>query len=701
MRTPTACILENGRVRVVEAGGGDIQQAPQQRPNLQVLSSDAEPVTYRTLLRNKEFRRFFLAQLVSSLGDWIGVIAIAVLAQRIAGAPGVGIVMTARVLPGFIVGPLAGVVADRFDRRRTMVFSDLIRACLIFSLPLFPNLAYLVFASMVLESLTLVWGPAKDASLPHVVPAKHLTHANSLSLIGVYGPWPLASIVFAGLATVGNFLGDTVPVLEGLEGREEALALWIDSLTFLFSAAMIWSLTIPSSRVREGRLDFGQVKRDLTEGLSFVARHRKVRPLIVGIAFTFTAAGGVFSLGPSFVDEVLGAGDRGFAFLIGFLGTGMIIGLLAVGVISRYIQKDVLFSASLLLLGAGLIGLASMGNLTAAIPLASALGFFGGAAYSTGYSLMHENTEDELRGRTFSAAYTVIRIGTLVGLGLFPFVASAIGNHSVTLGNLTVDLPGSRTTLWFAGLFAVGGGLFSMRAIKARWGGGDTPHPRRGYFVVFEGGEGAGKSTQIEAFVAWLEARGDDVVATREPGGTEIGKRIRGILLDPDATEMDGRTEALLYAADRAQHVTEVIRPQLEAGKIVVSDRFLDSSLAYQGVARGLGLEHIYSISEWATGGLLPDLVFYMKVDPEVGLERVGGERDRMEAEESEFHRSVGAAYLQIAKRFPGRFVILDASEPGSKIHEEVVSAFEERTKYRLADEEPSRDLGPPGPVAR
>jgi len=678
-----------------------IQQVPETRPDLKVLSSDEAPPSYMALLKNRNFFRFFLAQLVSSLGDWIGVIAIAVLANDIAGPAGVGTVMTARVLPGFIVGPLAGVIADRWDRKRTMVVADLIRAAIIFSLPLFPNIVYLLVASAALESLTLIWGPAKDASLPHVVPANHLTHANSLSLLSVYGPWPLASIVFAGLATLGNFLGQRVEVLSGLQNNSEAMALWIDSLTFVFSAVMIATLTIPASRHRPGRLDFSQVKRDLAEGIGFVMRSRKVRPWIIGIAFTFTAAGGVFSLGIGFVQQVLGGGERGFAFLIGFLGTGMIIGLLSVGLISRRVQKDVVFSASIVLLGAGLIGMASMGSLEAAIPIASALGFFAGAAYSTGYSLMHENTEDELRGRTFSAAYTVIRIGTLIGLGLFPLIASVIGDHTLRIGTFQMALPGSRTTLWVAGVFAIAGGLASVRAIKERWSAPPRSAHGAGRFIVFEGGEGAGKSTQISAFVKWLEARGHDVVATREPGGTAIGSRIRELLLDPATKDMNECTEALLYAADRAQHVAEVIKPALDSGKIVVSDRFIDSSLAYQGIGRGLGVDQIYNISEWATHGLMPDIVFYMQLDPEVGLERIGSDRDRIEREDDRFHRRVSAAYLEIAARFPRRFVVLDARKPQSEIHEAITSAFAERFEDNVTPLEPASAIGPPGPVPR
>jgi dTMP kinase len=659
---------------------------------LRVLTSSGETkASFLALLRNRNFLRLFLAQFVSSLGDWIGVFAIAAFAYDIGGNVAVGTVMAARVLPGFIAGPVAGVMADRFDRRKLMVYADVARAALIFSLPFVQNLAYLLLVSVLLEVLTLVWGPAKDASLPHVVSAEHITHANSLNLIAVYGPWPLGAVLFGFMAKLGEFLGDTVPVLKGLEATPEALALWIDSITFAFSALMIFTLSLPASRRRAGRFDLTAARRDLIEGLNFVKDHKQVRPWLLGIALTFMAAGAVFSVGIGFVDRVLGGGQGGFAFLVGFLATGMIIGLLSVGAISQRVQKDILFSSSLLLLGGGLIALASTGSLNQAIPFASALGFFAGAAYATGYSLMHEATSDELRGRTFSAAYTIIRIGMLVGLSVFPFAAGAIGNYR--LGS--IDLPDSRVTLLLAGLLPIGGGLLSMRAIGHRVIKRTYP----GYFVVFEGGEGAGKSTQLKAFVEWLEARGVDVVTTREPGGTAIGERIRSVVLDGDAVEMDERTEALLYAADRAQHVNEVIAPALKAGKVVVSDRYVDSSLAYQGLARGLGLEEIYRISEWATEGLLPDLVYFLSVDPAAGLARAEGTRDRIEEAGDDFHAKVKAAYLQLAKRYPARFVVVDATRSKAEVHAEIVGIYERRAP-NVAEPMPG-DLGPPGPVPR
>jgi dTMP kinase len=644
--------------------------------------STPERGSYLTLLRDGNFLRFFAAQVVSSFGDWVGVLAIAVYADRLGGSGGVGAVMAARVLPGFVIGPLAGVLADRWDRKRTMVLADAGRAAIVFSLPFLPNLIFLLIASALLESLTLIWGPAKDASLPNFVSRADLTYANSLSLMAIYGPWPLASIVYALLSALGGFLGHTVPALSGLGNSPEALALWMDSVTFGFSALMIATLTIPTSGGRKVKLDFGQVRRDLVEGLRFVRDHRQVRPWLLGIAGTFAATGGVLSLGVTFARDVLGSNDRGFAFILGGFGTGMMLGLLASGLMARRIKQDVLYSSSILLLGSGLVALASVGSLSAAVPIAASLGLFAGTGYSTGYALLQQTTEDELRGRTFSAAYTIIRVGTLLGLSVFPTVAGLVGDHR--LG--AYPLPGTRTTLWLAGILVSIGGVLSMRAIRARRiEGVPEQQGRGGCFIVFEGGEGAGKTTQMEALVHWLQGRGEKVLTTREPGGTAIGRRIRDIVLDPDSSSMDGRTEALLYAADRAQHVSEVIRPALRSGHIVVSDRFVDSSLAYQGLARGLGLDEVYEISRWATGGVMPDLVLFMEVDPDEGLERLGAQRDRMESEDGAFHHRVGAAYMELAERFPERFVVIDGTRSSEDVHRDVVATVEERVLARMA----------------
>ena len=186
-----------------------------------------------------------------------------------------------------------------------------------------------------------------------------------------------------------------------------------------------------------------------------------------------------------------------------------------------------------------------------------------------------------------------------------------------------------------------------------------------GRFITLEGGDGAGKTTQAERLASWLGEHGRTVVRTREPGGTDLGLRIREIVLH-ERGHVAPRAEALLYAADRAHHVETVVRPAVARGDVVLQDRYIDSSVAYQGVARGLGAEHIRSVSDWATDGLTPDLTILLDLDVTVGRARVAAARgdtfDRLESEAAAFHESVRRAFLDMAAAEPGRFLVVDAS---------------------------------------
>lgn len=193
-------------------------------------------------------------------------------------------------------------------------------------------------------------------------------------------------------------------------------------------------------------------------------------------------------------------------------------------------------------------------------------------------------------------------------------------------------------------------------------------------FIVFEGGEGAGKSTQSAALADYLQARGHEVLCTREPGGTPAAESIRAVLLDPANAGLDDRAEALLFAAARGDHAARVIRPALERGEIVISDRYLDSSVAYQGVARGLGAERVAELSLWATGGLVPDLTIVLDVDPALGLARVVGP-DRLESEPLEWHARVRQGFLDIAASDPDRYLVLDGSRPAEDLAVEIAVA--------------------------
>ncbi|WP_026556860.1 dTMP kinase [Arthrobacter sp. 35W] len=194
-----------------------------------------------------------------------------------------------------------------------------------------------------------------------------------------------------------------------------------------------------------------------------------------------------------------------------------------------------------------------------------------------------------------------------------------------------------------------------------------SPHQRPGLFLAFEGGDGAGKSTQAALLTEALQGRGLTVLRTREPGGTPIGEKLRSLVLDHGHGTIDARCEALIFAASRAAHADQVIVPALDRGEVVVSDRYIDSSVAYQGVGRGLGAAAVADLNEWATGGLWPDLTVVLDVDPGEGrIRRTAGDtgEDRMESEPDDFHRRIRAAFLDAAAAHPERYLVLNARLP-------------------------------------
>lgn len=204
-------------------------------------------------------------------------------------------------------------------------------------------------------------------------------------------------------------------------------------------------------------------------------------------------------------------------------------------------------------------------------------------------------------------------------------------------------------------------------------------------FITFEGGEGSGKSSALRLLDERLRAEGYQTVLTREPGGTPIAEQIRNVILDKGNTKMDSRTEALLYAASRRQHLVEKVWPAIKEGKLVLCDRYLDSSLAYQGGARGLGIDNVLNVNMFATEGTFPDLTLLFDIEPELGLERIAknAEREvnRLDLEKIEFHRGVRKTFLELAARYPERFVIIDASQPLDKVVEDAYATVIARLK--------------------
>jgi dTMP kinase len=332
---------------------------------------------------------------------------------------------------------------------------------------------------------------------------------------------------------------------------------------------------------------------------------------------------------------------------------------------------------------AALVVLATMPNIALAALLTALGGAAVGITWVAGYTLLHENVGDEFRGRTFASLTVLARLALLASLAGFPALGQAFGDHEITIANQTFDLGGTRLALGAGAAVVFIGGFMARHGLRRSRRSRAAPlqlrpdlrrGDRPGTFIVFEGVEGSGKGTQIRLARQFLEEQGYEVMVTREPGGTEVGERLREILLHGEHP-LDARTEALLFAAGRAQHAISVIRPALEKGRVVLCDRYVDSSVAYQGVGRGLGEPDVLSLSAWATQGLFPDLVVLLNLDPEAGIQRSAGD-DRFEAEDSRFHARVADAFLHIAEEHPERFVVVDAGGPPHAVHERIRDAL-------------------------
>jgi len=204
----------------------------------------------------------------------------------------------------------------------------------------------------------------------------------------------------------------------------------------------------------------------------------------------------------------------------------------------------------------------------------------------------------------------------------------------------------------------------------------------KGLFITFEGSDGCGKTTQSKIFADYLRGLGYEVIQTREPGGTPVSEKIRAVILDPDLKELTSKTEMFLFAAARAQHIEELIKPAVERGAIVICDRFVDSSLAYQGYARGLG-DQVRIINEYAIGDCMPDITFFFDISPKEARTRnkAVGKADRLELEKEEFYQNVYEGFLKLADIYKERYVVIDASGSIDEIQAKVQKAFNEKIK--------------------
>ncbi len=648
----------------------------------------------RGVLAIRPFRKLWNSMVFSSLGDWLGLLATTAMAQQLSGGDyatanfAIAGVFIARLLPAVFLGPLAGVIADKLDRRKLMVSCDIVRAGLYISIPIFHNYFWLYTATILVECVTLFWSPAKEASVPNLVPREKLESANQVSLLAAYGTAPIAALLFTFLSL---FTSAFVALIPNFSATAVDIALYVNALSFAFAAFTIWNLReIPKGAAAKHAADTGILK-SLLEGWKAVSGSKIIRGLILGMVGAFVAAGAVIGLARTFVGD-LGGGEAAYGVLFGAVFTGLAAGIAFGPKVFAQFSRRRLFGASLTIAGLFLVGLAAIPNLVLAVFTVIALGAFSGICWVTGFTMLGMEVADDVRGRTFAFVQSLIRVVLVAVLAIAPLIAAAVGEHTFEFQNTQVSYNGAAVTILIAGLIASFIGALSYHQMKDRpnvslWSdisnaikgelGGITGAPTKGTFIVFEGGEGIGKSTQAKLLKAWLEQEGESVVLTREPGGSDLGIEIRKILLSHSTGEISPRAEALLYAADRAHHVHSLIRPALAAGQVVIGDRYFDSSIAYQGAGRVLEPGVVARISRWATESLFPTLTIIIDLPAEIGLGRLKS-KDRLESQPIDFHERVRQEFLQLSLLDPERYFIVDGNKTIEETHAEIITRVSE-----------------------
>ena len=428
------------------------------------------------LFGSRSFFRLWVAQVVSSLGDWLGLVAVISIAARVGGSSdaAVGVVMSARIIPGFFLASVGGVLVDRWDRKRVMVVCDVGRGLVFASLPFIKTVWGLFLVSLLLEILTLMWSPAKEASVPNLVATEQLTTANSLSLVAAYGTFPVGSALFAALAKVADLIGSNTS-FEFLHVSQETLAIFFNVGTFFLSALLISSIRFPRQG-REARdpIDLGRAFTEIKEGWHLIGTSPVVRAVMFGLATGLMGGGMVVPLGPSFSKQVLHGGAAGFGLLLTALGMGVAVGVISLSAVQKRLPREQIFPMAILGAGACMFAAACMSSLAPAMAFVAGMGVSAGAGYVVGFTILQENVEDELRGRIFAALYTLVRLCLIVALTLAPLLSGLLNrlstswfNQQINVGGFSVGLPGGRLTLWLGSIIILVAGVLARRAMRA------------------------------------------------------------------------------------------------------------------------------------------------------------------------------------------------------------------------------------------
>ncbi|MFC9942953.1 dTMP kinase [Streptomyces pratensis] len=686
------------------------EQPPVVSPTSDTLAADSRERAVRALLRVPPLRRLWSAQLVGSIGDSLALLVLVLLSLQAAVLEGsfgagyrgaafaVAAVFGARILStvlfgAVLLGPLTALTAPGgpVDRRWLMIGADGLRLALLVVAPLWidwmPEKALMmilitVFVAGVGERL---WSVAKESAAPALLPAPplegaavrplpdHLDALRRLSLRTNFLAVPAAAAVLVVAALVGELLGTG---FEWFSFHQAALGSYVAAGLFSASVSTLYFLELPATKTPRPRSPLEGLRRPAGGTGSDKGRTGSV-PLVVAacaaVAGAIAAAAAVSVLHAA----DLGGGPATFALLILALTGGTALGIRTARKVLPALSRRRLLALAVAVTGVALLALGLVPDTATGLLIALLAGYAAGVAAHIGHAVIDQETEAFRQAKATEHLQAVVRVLVALGAVGGPLLAAAIGRHRLGSGDFVFAHGGAAFALMLIGALLLPvavivlaktddrAGVPLRRDLREALRGGDpaVAPAANGFFLALEGGDGAGKSTQVEALAEWIRAKGHEVVVTREPGATPVGKRLRSILLDVSSAGLSNRAEALLYAADRAEHVDSVVRPALERGAIVISDRYIDSSVAYQGAGRDLAPTEIARISRWATSGLVPHLTVLLDVDPETARERFTEAPDRLESEPAEFHTRVRSGFLTLAAADPARYLVVDAGQ--------------------------------------
>ncbi|MFF1693245.1 dTMP kinase [Streptomyces sp. NPDC058257] len=723
------------------------------------LVADSRERAVRALLRVPQLKRLWSAQLVGGVGDALALLVLVVLALQAAIAEGafgggyrgvafaVTAVFGARVLAtllfgAVLLGPLSSITSPDgpLDRRWTMVVADGLRAALLVVAPLWIDwtpdnaLAVLLVTAFVIGVAERFWTVCRESAAPALLPAPplegatvrplpdHMDALRRLSLRTGFVALPIAAAALVAVTLVGNLLGAG---LDWFELHQAGLGSFVAAGLFAASLSIVYFLELPATQTPRARSPLEGLRRPRTGSGTDKGRTGAIPLLIAACAAVAGAVAAAVAVAVLHAKDLDG-GPVTYGLVVLALTGGTAFGIRTAPSLLPTLPRRRLLALAIALTGVALLAAGLVPDVTTVLLLLVLTGVGAGIAAHTGHALLDQEVEDYRRARTTEHLQAVVRLFIALGALVAPVVAAAIGPHRFVNGKFVFDHGGAAFTLMLVGALLLPVAALVLAKIDDRQGvplrhdlrdalrGGDDPVQgiaTAGFFIALEGGDGAGKSTQAEALAEWIRAKGHEVVVTREPGATPVGKRLRSILLDVSSAGLSHRAEALLYAADRAEHVDTVVRPALERGAVVISDRYIDSSVAYQGAGRDLSPTEIARISRWATAGLVPHLTVLLDVSPEAARERFTEAPDRLESEPAEFHARVRSGFLTLAAADPGRYLVVDAaqepeavttvarrrldlmlplSEAEVKAQEEARKAAEEEAR-RKAEEEAAR----------